>query len=297
MSRLAVCMEERIHSSTLHYAHGVSTPSLSIALIPKIIVRPLHPVLAFSMAKQLAIHAAMCSICQAVADIAHEAGIPLVVDSTFTTHLSDSPIRAWSRHCSAFSDKIYWWTWHLYRRQSWLSVGSFRGITANSLILLTLRPAITVCAYYETFGDFAFCMKARTETLRDTGACISPFNSFLLLQGLETLSLRMERHCQNALRVAQFLQEHPAVSWVRYAGLPNDPSHELARRYLPNGAGAIFTFGVKGGYEAGKAVINNVRMLSHLANVGDARSLIIHPASTTPSAAFRGCAVRGRRNP
>ncbi len=124
-------------------------------------------------------------------------------------------------------------------------------------------------------------MKARTETLRDTGACISPFNSFLLLQGLETLSLRMERHCQNALRVARFLQEHPAVSWVRYAGLPNDPSHELARRYLPNGAGAIFTFGVKGGYEAGKAVINNVRMLSHLANVGDARSLIIHPASTT----------------
>ncbi len=124
-------------------------------------------------------------------------------------------------------------------------------------------------------------MKARTETLRDTGACISPFNSFLLLQGLETLSLRMERHCQNALRVAQFLQEHPAVSWVRYAGLASDPSHELAKRYLPHGAGAIFTFGVKGGYEAGKAVINNVRMLSHLANVGDARSLIIHPASTT----------------
>ncbi len=135
--------------------------------------------------------------------------------------------------------------------------------------------------FYETFGDFAFVMKARCETVRDTGACLSPFNSFLLLQGLETLSLRMERHCQNALRVAQFLQEHPAVSWVSYPGLPGDPSYELAKRYLPRGAGSIFTFGVKGGYEAGKTVINNVRLFSHLANVGDTRSLIIHPASTT----------------
>jgi O-acetylhomoserine (thiol)-lyase len=103
----------------------------------------------------------------------------------------------------------------------------------------------------------------------------------MLLQGLETLSLRMDRHCQNALRVAQFLREHPTVSWVRYAGLSDDPSHELAKRYLPRGAGSIFTFGVKGGYEAGKALINNVQLFSHLANVGDARSLIIHPASTT----------------
>ena len=124
-------------------------------------------------------------------------------------------------------------------------------------------------------------MKARCETLRDTGPSISPFNSFLLLQGLETLSLRMRCHCDNALQVAQFLAEHPAVSWVRYPGLPDDPSYPLAQRYLPKGAGSIFTFGVKGGYEAGKRVINNVRMLSHLANVGDARSLIIHPASTT----------------
>jgi O-acetylhomoserine (thiol)-lyase len=135
--------------------------------------------------------------------------------------------------------------------------------------------------FYETFGDFAFVMKARVETLRDTGPCISPFNSFLLLQGLETLSLRMKQHCQNALQVAHFLREHPAVRWVRYPGLPDDPSYPLAQRYLPKGAGSIFTFGVKGGYEAGKKVINSVRLLSHLANVGDARSLIIHPASTT----------------
>src|SRR5438874_13554832 len=124
-------------------------------------------------------------------------------------------------------------------------------------------------------------MNARCGTIRDTGGCISPFNSFMLLQGLETLSLRMDRHCQNALQVARFLQEHPAVSWVRYPGLPDDPSYALAKRYLPRGAGAIFTFGVKGGYEAGKKVINSVRLLSHLANVGDARSLIIHPTSTT----------------
>jgi O-acetylhomoserine (thiol)-lyase len=135
--------------------------------------------------------------------------------------------------------------------------------------------------FYETFGDFAFAMKARVETVRDTGGCISPFNAFLLLQGLETLSLRMQCHCQNALQVAQFLQEHPAVSWVQYPGLPDNPSYTLAKRYLPRGAGSIFTFGVKGGYEAGKKVINSVRLFSHLANVGDARSLIIHPASTT----------------
>src|SRR5436305_5108323 len=115
-------------------------------------------------------------------------------------------------------------------------------------------------------------MKARVETVRDTGGCLSPFNSFLLLQELETLSLRMERHCQNALRVAQFLQEHPAVSWVRYPGLPEDPSYPLAKRYLPRGTGSIFTFGVKGGYDAGKSVINNVQLCSHLANVADASS-------------------------
>ena len=144
-----------------------------------------------------------------------------------------------------------------------------------------LTPARAATLRDPTFGDFAFVMKARVETVRDTGGCLSPFNAFLLLQGLETLSLRMERHCQNALRVAQFLQEHPAVSWVHYPGLPEDPSYALARHYLPRGAGSIFTFGVKGGYEAGKKVINSVRLLSHLANVGDARSLIIHPASTT----------------
>jgi len=217
---------------------------------------------------------------RAVADIAHEAGIPLVVDSTFTTpylmrpfeHGADIVVHSATKFLGGHGTSI---------GGVLIENGKFPWDNGKFAHIVDPSPGYHGVRFYETFGDFAFVMKARTETLRDTGACISPFNSFLLLQGLETLSLRMERHCQNALRVAQFLQEHPAVSWVRYAGLPNDPSHELARRYLPNGTGAIFTFGVKGGYEAGKAVINNVSMLSHLANVGDARSLIIHPASTT----------------
>ncbi len=217
---------------------------------------------------------------RAVADIAHEAGIPLAVDSTFTTpyllrpfeHGADIVIHSATKFIGGHGTSI---------GGVLVENGKFPWDNGKFAHIVDPSPGYHGVRFYETFGDFAFVMKVRTETLRDTGACISPFNSFLLLQGLETLSLRMERHCQNALRVAQFLQEHPAVSWVRYAGLANDPSHELAKRYLPHGAGAIFTFGVKGGYEAGKAVINNVRMLSHLANVGDARSLIIHPASTT----------------
>lgn len=217
---------------------------------------------------------------RAVADIAHEAGIPLVVDSTFTTpyllrpfeHGADIVVHSATKFIGGHGTSI---------GGVLIESGKFPWDNGKFAHIVDPSPGYHGVRFYETFGDFAFVMKVRTETLRDTGACISPFNSFLLLQGLETLSLRMERHCQNALRVAQFLQEHPAVSWVRYAGLPSDPSHEMARRYLPNGTGAIFTFGVKGGYEAGKAVINNVTMLSHLANVGDARSLIIHPASTT----------------
>jgi len=217
---------------------------------------------------------------RAVADIAHEAGIPLAVDSTFTTpylirpfeHGADIVIHSATKFIGGHGTSI---------GGVLVENGKFPWDNGKFAHIVDPSPGYHGVRFYETFGDFAFVMKVRTETLRDTGACISPFNSFLLLQGLETLSLRMERHCQNALRVAQFLQEHSAVSWVRYAGLANDPSHELAQRYLPHGSGAIFTFGVKGGYEAGKVVINNVRMLSHLANVGDARSLIIHPASTT----------------
>jgi O-acetylhomoserine (thiol)-lyase len=130
-------------------------------------------------------------------------------------------------------------------------------------------------------GNIAYIMKIRVVLLRDTGACLSPFNAFLILQGIETLHLRIPRHSENALKVAQFLKNHPKVAWVNYPGLSDSPQAAKAKKYLPNGAGAILGFGIKGGLEAGKKFINSVKLLSHLANIGDAKSLVIHPASTT----------------
>jgi O-acetylhomoserine (thiol)-lyase len=135
--------------------------------------------------------------------------------------------------------------------------------------------------YVETFGNLAYIVRARVEGLRDMGTCISPFNSFLILQGIETLGLRMERHVENALAVAKHLESHKLVKWVKHPSLASSPYYELARKYVPKGGGAVFSFGIKGGYEAGRAFINNVQLFSHLANVGDARSLVIHPSSTT----------------
>jgi O-acetylhomoserine (thiol)-lyase len=135
--------------------------------------------------------------------------------------------------------------------------------------------------FYETFGDFGFTMKCRMEGLRTFGPALSPMNAFLLLQGVETLHLRMERHCSNTLQIAQHLSSHPKVSWVNYPGLTDNKYHSLARKYLPRGAGAVLSFGVKGGAAAGQKFIENVEFLSHLANIGDAKTLVIHPASTT----------------
>jgi O-acetylhomoserine (thiol)-lyase len=135
--------------------------------------------------------------------------------------------------------------------------------------------------FFETFGDFGFTMKARMETLRTMGPALSPFNSFLFLQGVETLPLRMERHCANTMAVAQFLSDHPSVTWVKYAGLSDSPYQALAQKYLPTGAGGVLTFGIRGGQAAGVRFIENAQFLSHLANVGDAKTLVIHPASTT----------------
>jgi O-acetylhomoserine (thiol)-lyase len=135
--------------------------------------------------------------------------------------------------------------------------------------------------FYETFGDFAYIMKARVEGLRDFGPALSPFNSFLFLQGLETLKLRMECHSENALRVAEFLEKHKRVAWVNYPGLESSRYRGLARRYLPRGAVGILTFGIHGGLDAGRRFIESLQVFSHLANVGDAKSLVIHPASTT----------------
>jgi O-acetylhomoserine (thiol)-lyase len=147
--------------------------------------------------------------------------------------------------------------------------------------LATPAPEYHGLTFAETFGDTAYTIYGHAVGLRDLGACQSPQNAWLTLLGIETLHLRMERHCANALAVAEFLQEHPAVAWVSYAGLPDDPYHALQQRYMPKGAGAVFTFGVKGGYEAGIQMVEHVELLSHLANIGDTRSLILHPASTT----------------
>ena len=136
---------------------------------------------------------------------------------------------------------------------------------------------------HETFGNFAFAIACRVLGLRDLGPAISPFNAFLILTGIETLPLRMQRHSDNALAVAEWLSKHEEVTWVSYAGLPGDRYHNLAKRYVPKGAGAVLTFGVRGGHEAGVKIVESVKLFSHLANIGDTRSLIIHPASTTHS--------------
>jgi O-acetylhomoserine (thiol)-lyase len=158
--------------------------------------------------------------------------------------------------------------------------GKFPGLTEPD-------PGYHGLNYWEAFGDvpelgnIAFITKMRVHLLRDLGPALSPFNSFLLLQGLETLPLRVERHSSNALKIAQFLNKHPAVEWVNYPGLEGHPSHELATKYLKGKYGAILGFGIKGGLEAGKKFIDSVELLSHLANIGDAKTLVIHPASTT----------------
>ena len=144
-----------------------------------------------------------------------------------------------------------------------------------------VHPGYHGIRFGEHFGPLAFVMKARLEGLRDFGACLHPQAAFYLLQGLETLPLRMKRHCDNALAVAQFLEEHPAVEWVNYPGLSNDSQAAAAMRYLPNGCGAIVTFGVQGGRAQGECLIEGLELFSHLANIGDAKSLVIHPASTT----------------
>lgn len=152
--------------------------------------------------------------------------------------------------------------------------GKFPGLTEPD-------PSYHGLKYYEALGELAYIIKIRTNILRDTGGCMSPFNAFLLLQGVETLHLRVPRHCQNALALAQFLEKHPAVTWVNYPGLPSHPNYKLAKKYLPGGQGAILGFGVKGGKDAGVKFIDNVQLASHLANVLDSKTLVIHPSSTT----------------
>ena len=218
---------------------------------------------------------------EAVAKIAHEAGIPLIVDNTLATPYLCRPFE-WGADLIVHSTTKFL-DGHGNSlggvvvesgKFDWSQGGKFPALTEP-------EPAYHGLRFYENFGDFAFTTKARAVALRDYGPTMAPMNAFLTITGIETLHVRMERHCANAQKVAEFLAAHPRVQWVSYAGLETSPYHALAQKYLPRGAGAVFTFGVRGGYEAGVKLVENVRLFSHLANIGDTRSLILHPASTT----------------
>jgi O-acetylhomoserine (thiol)-lyase len=219
----------------------------------------------------------------AAAKIAKAAGIPLIVDNTLATPYLCKPIEHGANivlhsltkfmggHGNSMGGVI-------------VDAGNFDWSKSGRYPLLS-EPNASYhgLRMHETFGNIAFAIAARVLGLRDLGPSIAPMNAFLILTGMETLSLRMQRHCDNALKVAQWLKKHPSVAWVNYAGLPDDKHHALVQKYCPKGAGAVFTFGLKGGYDAGVKAVSSVKLLSHLANIGDTRSLIIHPASTTHS--------------
>lgn len=216
----------------------------------------------------------------AIAEIAHEAGIPLVIDNTFASPYLCQPIKHGADIVVQSATKF---------------IGG-HGTTMGGVIVESGKfpwdngnfPSMTEPSegyhgvrFYETFGDFGFTMKARMETLRTLGPSLAPMSAWLLLQGLETLHVRMDRHVSNALKVATFLESHDRVSWVNFPGLVSSPDYALAEKYMPKGCGSIMTFGIKGGVKAGEQFIEALELHSHLANVGDAKSLVIHPASTT----------------
>jgi O-acetylhomoserine (thiol)-lyase len=219
---------------------------------------------------------------QAVANIAHEYGVPLIVDNTLPTpyliqplkHGADIVVHSATKFIGGHGTSI---------GGVIVDSGKFDWTNGRFPGFVEPDPSYHGLRYVEALGPLAYIIKARVQLLRDIGTATTPFNSWLFLQGLETLPLRMERHSQNALRVAEFLEGHPSVGWVTYPGLKSHPQHELAAKYHTHGYGAILGFGIKGGLEAGKQLIRHVELFSHLANVGDAKSLIIHPASTTHS--------------
>ncbi len=220
---------------------------------------------------------------EAISKVAKKAGIPLIVDNTLATpylwrpkeHGADIIVYSLTKFLGGQGNSIGGMI---------VDCGTFDWAASGKYPTLS-----EACASYnglkmaETFGDFSFAIACRVLGLRDLGPCISPFNAFLILNGIETLPLRMQRHCDNALGVAEWLEGHDKVAWVSYAGLKSDPYNALAMQYVPKGAGAVLTFGLKGGYDAGVAMVSHVNLFSHLANIGDTKSLIIHPASTTHS--------------
>lgn len=217
---------------------------------------------------------------EAVGKIAKEVGVPLIIDNTFAPY-SAKPIK-WGANVVVHS-ATKWIGGHGNSIGGVVVDGGNFDYSNENLPSFNEPDPGYHGLKYADLGDVAFATKLRVQLLRDTGACLSPQNAYYFLLGLETLHLRIERHNENALKVANYLQEHPLVEWVSYPGLPDHPSYELAQKYLKYGAGSIIVFGIKGGRDAGREVINNVQLFSHVANVGDAKSLIIHPASTTHS--------------
>jgi O-acetylhomoserine (thiol)-lyase len=218
---------------------------------------------------------------EAIGSIARRAGVPLIVDNTLATpylckpfeHGADIVVHSATKFLGGHGNSI---------GGVIVDGGTFNWSREGRYPMLSEpRPEYSGIVLHETFGNFAFAIACRVLGLRDIGPAISPFNSFLILTGIETLPLRMQRHCDNALKAAEYLASHKQVSWVSYPGLKGDRYNQLAKRYVPKGSGAVFTFGLKGGYEAGIKLVSDVKLFSHLANIGDTRSLIIHPASTT----------------
>lgn len=217
---------------------------------------------------------------ETIARIAHDNGLPYIIDNTVTTpalfkpfeHGADIACYSLTKFIGGHGTSI---------GGAVVDSGNFDWSSGRFDEYTTPDPSYHGLVYHEALGNLAYILKMRITLLRDMGPCLSPFNAFQFLQGLETLHVRMPRHCENALEVAKFLEGHPAVSWVNYPGLPSHPDHERARKYLAHGAGAILGFGIKGGAEAGARFIDNVQLASHLANIGDAKTLVIHPASTT----------------
>ena len=218
---------------------------------------------------------------EAISNIARRAGVPLIVDNTLATpylckpidHGADIVVHSLTKFLGGHGNSIGGMI---------VDAGTFNWSREGRYPMLSEpRPEYQGIVLHETFGNFAFAIACRVLGLRDIGPALSPFNSFLILTGIETLPLRMQKHCDNAKAVAEWLAAHNKVAWVSYPGLAGDRYHALAKKYCPKGAGAVFTFGLKGGYDAGIKLVSNVKLFSHLANIGDTRSLIIHPASTT----------------
>lgn len=217
---------------------------------------------------------------EAIAAVAHEAGIPFVVDNTVTTpylfrpleHGADIVVYSLTKFIGGHGTTI---------GGAVVDGGTFPWNNGKFPEFTEPEPSYHGVRFWDAVGAISYIIRMRVTVLRDTGACLSPFNSFQILQGLETLPVRMARHVENAQKVAQWLEQNPLVTWVNYPGLASHKDHGRAKKYLPNGAGAIIGFGIKGGVESGKKFIDNVKLLSHLANIGDAKSLVIHPASTT----------------